>query len=126
MADLRTEGEQNKPTTIWQELDTWAQNFNPWQRLILAYAIRFGRLTQTQIDEVYSVFLHDNGLAEKLETPIAVSAAITSRPTSAVPTPIWLTRIDNLRAINALPSSAALTFSPRLTIIYGRNGVGKS
>jgi gas vesicle protein len=40
--------------------------------------------------------------------------------------PIRLTRIGNLRAVNALPNAAALTFSPALTVIYGGNGTGKS
>lgn len=126
MADRQTESEQTQPTTIWQELETWAQTFKPWQRRILTYSVHFGRLTETQIDEVYTEFLQGNALAEQPETPIDVPVAITGRPTSVVLRPIRLTRMGNLRAINALPSLAALTFSPRLTVIYGGNGVGKS
>ncbi len=35
-------------------------------------------------------------------------------------------RIGDLRAINALPATAKMTFSPALTVVYGGNGVGKS
>ncbi|MDE0507894.1 MAG: AAA family ATPase, partial [Gammaproteobacteria bacterium] len=35
-------------------------------------------------------------------------------------------RISDLRAINALPATAELTFLPTLTVVYGGNGVGKS
>src|SRR5262249_5923857 len=87
-------------------------------------AVHFGSLTDSQIGEVYSVFLHNNGLADdpQVETP----EKITGRPMSVEPSPIRLTRIDSLQAINALPPTAALTFSPGLTVVYGCNGAGKS
>lgn len=126
MTDRQATDRQNQPTTIWQEFDNWAKSFKPWQRRILTYAVRFGRLTENQIDEAYAEFLHGNQLSESSTAPTEVSGAITGRPTSATPTPIRLIRMDHLRAINALPSSAKLTFSPTLTVIYGGNGVGKS
>jgi hypothetical protein len=55
-----------------------------------------------------------------------VPETITGRPASAALGPISLLRVGNLRAVNALPPNAELHFSPRLTIIYGGNGVGKS
>ena len=117
---------QNPPVTIWHELDTWARDFKQWQRFVLANAVRLGRLTDEQVDQAYSLFLHDNHLGNAPDPPIEVPAAITGRPASAAPTPIWLARIGDLRAINALPATAELTFSPTLTVVYGGNGVGKS
>jgi hypothetical protein len=40
--------------------------------------------------------------------------------------PLRLDRLDSLVEINALPDGAALTFGRGLTVIYGRNGAGKS
>jgi hypothetical protein len=34
--------------------------------------------------------------------------------------------VDELVGVNALLNGAALTFGPFLTVIYGRNGAGKS
>jgi predicted ATPase len=34
--------------------------------------------------------------------------------------------LSDLAGINALPDGAALEFGPGLTVIYGRNGTGKS
>ena len=93
---------------------------------MLAHAVRLGKLTDQQIDQAYTLFLQDNGLAEAPDSPVAVPGAITGRPAADAGTPIWLRRIGNLRAINALPAAAELTFSPSLTVIYGGNGVGKS
>jgi len=110
--------------SIWHELETWARGFAPWQKLSLAYAIRHGSLPEPQIDGVYAVFLHGSGLGP--DPAITIPAAITGRPASGALAPIRLTRIDNLRDVNALPDSAILTFSPGLTVIYGGNGAGKS
>ena len=109
---------------IWDELETWARGFAPWQKLSLAYAIRHGSLPEPQIDEVYAVFLHRSGLGP--DPAITIPAAITGRPALGALAPIRLTRVDNLRDVNALPNSATLTFSPGLTVIYGGNGTGKS
>jgi hypothetical protein len=115
---------QTAKRNIWQELDAWAVGFTPWQKLSLGCAIRYGTLTEAQIDEVYSVFLHNNGLGD--DPGIEVPDAISGRSASGALPPVRITRIDNLRAINALPASAALMFSPGLTVIYGGNGTGKS
>ena len=117
---------QNPPVTIWHELDTWARDFKQWQRFILANAVRLGRLTDEQVDQAYSLFLHDNNLGNAPDPPMEVPEAITGRPASAALAPIRLTRIGDLRAINALPAAAELNFSPTLTVVYGGNGVGKS
>ena len=109
---------------IWDELEIWAHGFAPWQKLSLAYAIRHGSLSEPQIDEIYAVFLHGGGLGP--DPAVTIPAAITGRPASGALAPIRLTRIDNLRDVNALPNSATLTFSPGLTVIYGGNGAGKS
>ena len=109
---------------IWQELDDWAESFKPWQKLALCHAVRYGSLNDSQIDEVYSVFLHNNGLGD--DPQVVIPEKITGRPMSVEPSPIRLTRIDSLQAVNALPPTAALTFSPGLTVVYGCNGAGKS
>lgn len=111
---------------IWQELAGWAETFKPWQKFVLAHAIRGGRLSDVQVDQAYALFLHGNGLAAAPEPAIEVPNDVTGRPAAASPTPIRLTRIGELQDVNALPPSAELTFSEGLTVIYGRNGAGKS
>ena len=76
MAEKRESEVRNPPATIWSQLDGWAQGFSPWQRIVLANAVRIGRLTDEQIDRGYQVFLQDYGLAEASDPPIEVPAAI--------------------------------------------------
>jgi hypothetical protein len=121
---IHSRSDEEPPRTIWEELESWGQGFALWQKLALNYAVRLGHLTEIQLDDTYSQFLHDHGLAK--DPGIEVPRGITGRPASSERSPIRLTRISNLQAINALPSTAALTFSPALTVVYGGNGVGKS
>ena len=69
--------EEEPPQTIWQKLEAWAQGFLPWQKFALSYSVRFARLTDTQIDQAYTLFLYDNGLAEKADPSIEIPSAIT-------------------------------------------------
>lgn len=117
---------QSSPTTVWSQLDEWARGFKPWQRFVLSNAIRSGQLTDQQVDQAYSLFLHDNSLGDAPDPPIDIPATITGQPASSAPAPIWLKRITGLRAINALPVTAELNFSSALTVVYGGNGAGKS
>ncbi|NII26275.1 AAA family ATPase [Pseudoflavitalea sp. X16] len=112
-------------TTIWQELDTWAQNFRPWQRYILGRIIHSGRIADAEIEQAYQLFLRDYNLASS-PIDIEVPQVITGRPATASPVPVLLVGIRALRSVNALPPTFELTFSNGLTVIYGRNGAGKS
>ena len=116
----------NLENTIWYQLDLWAHDFKPWQRFILANAIRFRHLTDEQIGEAYSQFLRDNNISDGPDLQIRIPSTITGRPTSVSKEKIWLKEIKDLHGVNALPSTAELIFSPTLTIVYGRNGAGKS
>lgn len=126
MADHQIKPDETSPKTIWQELDAWAASCKPWHRYILTNAIRSGRLTEAQIDSAYAAFLHESELGPEANIPKERRSAVTGRPSESTPPQLRLTKIDQLKAVNALLDSAVLTFSPNLTIIYGGNGVGKS
>jgi hypothetical protein len=110
---------------VWQALDTWAQTLKPWQRFILYHATRNGVLDDAQIDECYNLFLENVGLKTEVDREI-IQLEVTGRPDTAAPSSLRLDRIIELKGINALPVNSSLVFSPYLTIIYGRNGAGKS
>ena len=118
--------ERETPKSIWEELDEWAQAFMPWQRFVLWRAIQSGSLGHTDVDTAYQLFLHDNGLGEPPNPAVEIPESLSGRPTKAETTKLILEEIRDLVGVNALPSTAKLNFSSGLTIIYGRNGAGKS
>lgn len=106
-------------TTIWQALEAWANTLAPWQRKVISLAVDHGRLTHVEIQQVYAELLSPS-------TPENVSIPDSSGSAEPLSASLRLDRIDGLRGINALPAGAALTFGPGLTVVFGRNGVGKS
>lgn len=121
-----TASDQPEPTTIWDELEAWAKDFLPWQRLTLAWTIRHGVLAAAQIDQIYAIFLHGYGLAGEPDPKIDIPETITGKASGLASQKPRLSRIYGVSGVNALAASAELTFSPQLTLIYGGNGAGKS
>ena len=126
MANSKVEQIQKTSNSIWSQLEAWGRTFKPWQRFILANAVRFRQLTDEQVNQAYALFLHDNKLGDTSNPPVEIPPTISGRPDSAPLSSIWLKRIGHLRAINALPPESELIFSPALTVVYGGNGTGKS
>lgn len=127
----RPEGSQSREgkeatSTIWQELDTWAESFRPWQKFILSCAIRTGRVSDDQVQDAYQLFLSDFQLTDLPAPATEIPSKITGRPTTRTPAPVRIVSIKNFHSINALPTNIEITFSNGLTIIYGGNGAGKT
>lgn len=114
------------PASIWPALDTWGKSLKPWQRRALLLAVECGRLADEQVEDVYQAFLAENKLALATQAVLSGTGPVSGRPTTAAAATLHLERVGELAGVNALPAGAALTFSPGLTIIYGRNGSGKS
>lgn len=112
--------------SIWTLLDGWSKTLLPWQQYILAKAIHCRRLTDEQINTAYQYFLSDNKLQDPLPENIEAIEPVVARPSEALSGNLLLVGVANLRGINALPSGSGLTFGPQLTLVYGRNGAGKS
>src|SRR6266550_2482511 len=113
----------NEFKSIWEALDTWRNSLAKWQRCLLSKAISRGRLSTEDIAEVFEILQYANGLIDSREeepSPIASTRAEKAYK------PLRLAKIDGLAGINAIPDGSTLTFDPGLTVVYGRNGAGKS
>lgn len=126
-ARMSAEFQASMPTarSIWEELETWSKRFAPWQRLLLAAAVRLGTIPRSTLEQAYSLFLAEHELGDSPEPYPEVPESVTGR---AVETSgrARLRRIHSPSGINRLPPSSELTFSDGITIIYGGNAVGKS
>ncbi|RUW08817.1 hypothetical protein EOA46_19810 [Mesorhizobium sp. M1A.F.Ca.IN.022.05.2.1] len=126
MTDQHVGAAVRPQSTVWDELESWANGFSSWQRLLLAYAIRYGTLSTEQIEQVYSIFLHGFGLGDEPDPKVEVPTNITGKASGLGSQKPRLLRIHDVSGVNALTASAELIFSPQLTLIYGGNGAGKS
>jgi hypothetical protein len=111
--------------SIWDELEIWSKGFAPWQRLLLAAAVRSGVIPQGTLEQAYSLFLSEYVLAKVPEPYPSIPDSVTGRVLNSSGR-ARLRRIHSPSGINRLPFSSELTFSDGMTVIYGGNGVGKS
>ncbi len=125
MAAAETSDKERDPATIWEELNTWGQSLADWQRYIVSYGVRDGKLTDKRIDEAYRLFLREKGLDNGDNELPSVPNSVTGRATKEGK-PLTLLTIKSMKNVNAIPEASEVTFGPQLTIIYGHNGAGKS
>ena len=114
------------PSTIWQELDTWGKALPDWQRFIVSYAVRDGKLGIERFLEANRLFLREVELDDGAEELPIIPETITGRSDEGGTRPIILKELKTLKGVNAIPEASALPFGAGLTVVYGRNGAGKS
>jgi hypothetical protein len=110
----------------------YAKELPPWQKVLAKAAFEHqGDLGQAkEIDIAASRFLKDSGITVSNETAgdreIAYIDSLqgeSSQSNTAVPR---LLEISEYKNVNALSDGQKITFAPKLTIVYGENGSGKS
>lgn len=125
MTEVMPDSSSVPAPTVWQELADWSRQLASWQRYILSGAANHTRLTAAQIEVAYTLFQSEHGLLELEEPPEMEVPPLAGRP-PATADQLSLTGVDNIRGVNALPDNALLKFGPALTVVYGRNGAGKT
>jgi hypothetical protein len=110
---------------VIDKIRAWATGLQYWEQLALEKIVGSAGLTETDYDELVLNFLQAAGLeAMPAKRPRLSFPSIATG--EAVAAPCHLKRLFNLRNVNALPGGQELRFGPRLTVIFGDNGAGKS
>lgn len=113
-------------TDVLKELQQWAVELPFWERFALD-KILFGRITDSDYDELLRFLLEDADLVQSTsERPVLRLLQTADVEPEAITQPVRLRSVSNLRNVNALVSGQKLTFSSALTAVYGGNGSGKS
>jgi len=103
-----------------QEIASWMETRPGWQQQALRWLLDAEQLTDTQLDELLDMALQQGTAPEPVrqsELRMAGSATQT----------VALIGIDEIADVNALAVGQHPTFGQTgLTVIYGRNGAGKS
>ena len=107
------------------EIEAWSKKLSPWRQDCLRRLATSGALAETDLVALLAMIKHDAGLsAGDPPAPIPFVKADFGANTQA---PVVLKGIANVENVNRLVPKAALSFCPKaLTIVYGRNGSGKS
>lgn len=103
----------------------WSNANGEWARLLVSEVIETGRAASTStIDKAHQLFRQEKAL-DKRELPTVEKIDIVARQDESAP-PLSLTRLSEVRGVNALVSGAVIEPHEGLTILYGENGTGKT
>jgi ABC-type uncharacterized transport system ATPase subunit len=113
-------------STAMTEIRKWAVGLAFWEQVALDKIISGKQLKDSDYSELLQILLEDSKLADKqiIRPTLTLYGDLEDK---TQPAPLKrLSRIENLKNVNALVSGQMLTFSPSMTAIYGGNGSGKS
>jgi hypothetical protein len=99
-----------------------------WMQDALRRLIALGILSRTDKDEIFELFLHQNGLLESAPTFKATPLSAEHLPaTTGGAGPVSIIQMGPLTGVNALAPDQLIELSiSGLNVIYGRNASGKS
>jgi hypothetical protein len=109
-----------------EKITAWASTeLRYWEQAALNLLLSKDSLGEGDYLELTECFLQEAGLAKKTR-PWPRLPFVDGRLVRAVHAKCRLEGIRNLRGVNALPNDQEIKFGKQLTLIYGRNGAGKT
>ena len=119
----------SKDTTEIETLETEVKKFAdrlPYWGKYLAEKILSGKtISDSDIETSYSYLLEQLALKPENEKP-EIEINYNAESSANHKLDLLLTRLENIKGVNALAENQCIEFSENLTIIYGANGSGKS
>ncbi|MBX2866753.1 AAA family ATPase [Candidatus Kaiserbacteria bacterium] len=108
------------------DIEKWSQDLVPWKRDVLRRLATGAEFSEADYSSTLSMVKEIAGFKLSSKPPAAIPFT-KSHFAAGATTPLTLKGITNIQNINQLTANAQLDFCPKaLTIIYGRNGSGKS
>ena len=106
-------------------LARWANEGDEWLRRIVSQILDSdGEIEAVERETIYRLFLEEKGVKERSlpqEPLIPLSGQTLDQPE-----PFYLTRLSDVRGVNALVGDSKIEFAPGLTLLFGENGTGKT
>lgn len=111
---------------IFNELSSWGKTLPGWQKFLLSKLVATGELSDGALDDVFAEYLIDQNLAGPDAVHATWDMALPQFQGDAPTVVSTLTSMTSVSGVNALAAGETLSFGPKLTVIYGPNGTGKS
>lgn len=119
--------EETKTTSIDPRalLAEWANDQDEWVRFVTGEVITTGAvLSDTTVETAYDLFRQEKGLDER--TVPEVASLSTDAAIDETAPPLTITKLSDVRGVNALTPGGEIEPHEGLTILYGENGTGKT
>lgn len=111
--------------TLESEVKEFAEGLPYWAKFIAEKILAGSDISNKDIDTAYSYLLEELKLTEETAKPQIVIGNGTGSMGS-YKLDLLLTKLAEVEGVNALTENQIIEFSPKLTIIYGANGSGKT
>jgi energy-coupling factor transporter ATP-binding protein EcfA2 len=111
------------------ELIKWAEiSLSYWEKIALEKIVSGQQITESDYTEILQYLMEDGGLVEKTSTRGDITFVVSGSETDTTleNSKILLYSISELKNINSLVAGQELRFGPKMTVIFGANGSGKS
>jgi hypothetical protein len=108
------------------EIITWLQSQPYWFQVLGDSFLNGNAVSPELIKSCASLFMQSNDLETKLEeVPLSFTNSVVET-SDMIEGNLSLKRISNITNVNALVNGQSIEILPKLSIIYGDNGTGKS
>lgn len=111
--------------TLETEVKKFADGLPYWGRYLAEKILSGKTISDSDIETSYSYLLEQLGLKPENEKP-EIEINYNAENFANHKLDLLLTRLENIKGVNALSENQCIEFSENLTIIYGANGSGKS
>lgn len=112
-------------TSLNGEIAEFADSLPYWAKYLCSKLFEGNPVSDDNLNTSYSYFLEDAGLSAPTKRPdICISCSYPSH--GDYKADLSLVSLQQIKGVNALIEDQKIAFHPKLTIIYGVNGSGKS
>lgn len=124
-ADETTAESPTPPPSGRSLLVGWAKRQDDWIRDLTEAVLQEAReLSDDEVNALYERLLVEKRLTEGDRTPGA--NLVDSGSVRPADPPLILSSIKGVKRVNILAADQAIDFSPKMTVLFGRNGSGKT
>lgn len=110
---------------ITNDIIDWVKQQQYWQKFLADKILSKEQITQDILKEAYSLFLKENKLIKQELSKVEINFDKYKVSVNIKEKGLWKS-VSSVTGVNAIKSSKPLEISPHLTLVFGRNGSGKS
>ena len=106
-------------------LTQWANKSDEWIRRIVRQVLNSsGQASEAELAQIYQLLKEEKGIEDR----VLSAEPLIAKPAQALgqPEPLYLTRMSNVKGVNALAEGEHIDFGEGLTLLFGENGTGKT
>jgi ABC-type Mn2+/Zn2+ transport system ATPase subunit len=113
-------------STVIERIVNWANQLEYWEKAILTKLLSNEKIEEEDYKRIVEFFLQDKALAAANPNRKPINLLCDNTGERETKQKNVLREMYNLENVNALISNQHLSFGNQLTVVFGRNGAGKS